>query len=56
VLRHTACHRWLAAGGSEGGLMAVAGWARRDMLDRYAAATASERAAAEAKGLDLGDL
>jgi integrase/recombinase XerD len=56
VLRHTAAHRWLAAGGSEGGLMAVAGWARRDMLDRYAAATASERAAAEAKGLNLGDL
>jgi integrase len=25
-LRHTAAHRWLAAGGSEGGLMAVAGW------------------------------
>jgi site-specific recombinase XerD len=56
VLRHTAAHRWLAAGGSEGGLMAVAGWARRDMLDRYAAATASERAAAEAKSLNLGDL
>jgi hypothetical protein len=32
------------------------GWARRDMLDRYAAATASERAAAEAKSLNLGDL
>jgi integrase/recombinase XerD len=56
VLRHTAAHRWLAAGGSEGGLMAVAGWSRRDMLDRYAAATASERAAAEAKTLNLGDL
>jgi integrase len=27
-LRHTAAHRWLAAGGSEGGLMAVAGWTR----------------------------
>jgi integrase/recombinase XerD len=36
VLRHTAAHRWLAAGGTEGGLMAVAGWSRRDMLDRYA--------------------
>src|SRR6266511_421003 len=56
VLRHTAAHRWLAAGGSEGGLMAVAGWSRRDMLDRYAAATASGRAAAEAKTLNLGDL
>ena len=56
LLRHTAATRWLAAGGSEGGLMAVAGWARRDMIDRYTAATASERAAAEARGLALGDL
>jgi integrase/recombinase XerD len=56
LMRHTAATRWLAAGGSEGGLMAVAGWARRDMIDRYTAATASERAAAEARGLALGDL
>lgn len=56
LLRHTAATRWLAAGGSEGGLMAVAGWARRDMIDRYTAATASERAAAEARGLNLGEL
>ncbi|MFG3619069.1 tyrosine-type recombinase/integrase [Nocardia sp. NPDC047654] len=56
LLRHTAATRWLAAGGSEGGLMAVAGWKRRDMIDRYTAATASERAAAEARGLGLGDL
>ena len=26
LLRHTAASRWLAAGGSEGGLMSVAGW------------------------------
>jgi site-specific recombinase XerD len=56
LLRHTAASRWLAAGGSEGGLMAVAGWATREMLDRYVAATASERAAAEARGLNLGEL
>jgi integrase/recombinase XerD len=56
VLRHTAASRWLAAGGSEGGLMAVAGWANRAMLDRYAAATRAERAAAEARGLNLGDV
>jgi len=55
-LRHTAAHRWLAAGGSEGGLMAVAGWTRPDMLLRYTRAQASERAAAEARGLNLGDL
>jgi integrase/recombinase XerD len=56
VLRHTAASRWLAAGGSEGGLMAVAGWANRAMLDRYAAATRAERAADEARRLGLGDL
>lgn len=55
VLRHTAAQRWLSAEGSEGGLMAIAGWSRRDMLDRYTAATASERAADEARRLDLGD-
>ena len=43
-LRHTAAHRWLAAGGSESGLMAVAGWTRPDMLMRYTKAQASARA------------
>lgn len=55
-LRHTAAHRWLAAGGSEGGLMAVAGWTRPDMLLRYTKAQASARAADEARGLNLGEL
>jgi integrase len=56
VLRHTAASRWLAAGGSEGGLMAVAGWSSREMLGRYARATASQRAVDEARRLALGDL
>lgn len=56
LMRHTAATRWLAAGGSEGGLMAVAGWSSREMLDRYVAATAADRAAAEARRLNLGDL
>jgi len=56
VTRHTAAQRWLSAAGSEGGLMAVAGWTRRDMLDRYTRATAAERAADEARRLNLGDL
>lgn len=56
LLRHTAATRWLRAGGSEGGLMAVAGWSRRDILDRYVAASAAERAADEARRLNLGDL
>jgi len=55
-MRHTAAHRWLAAGGSEGGLMAVAGWTRPDMLMRYTKAQASNRAATEARLLNLGEL
>jgi integrase len=56
VLRHTAASRWLAAGGSEGGLMAVAGWSRRDMIDRYTKHTSEARAADEARKLQLGDI
>jgi len=55
-LRHTAAHRWLSDGGSEGGLMAVAGWTRPDMLMRYSKAQASARAAEEARGLNLGEV
>jgi integrase len=55
-LRHTAAHRWLAAGGSESGLMAIAGWTRTDMLVRYTRARASERAADEARRLNLGTI
>lgn len=55
-LRHTAAHRWLAAGGSESGLIAVAGWTRPDMLMRYTRAQASARAAEESRKLNLGDL
>jgi site-specific recombinase XerD len=55
-LRHTFASRWLGAGGSEGGLMAAAGWSSREMVDRYSRATASERAMAEARSLGLGDL
>ena len=56
MFRHTAASRWLAAGGTEGGLMAVAGWSSREMLDRYVRATAADRAADESRTLNLGDL
>lgn len=56
LTRHTGATRWLEKGGSEGGLMAIAGWTSRSMLDRYTKATAQARAAAELKKLDLGDL
>ena len=56
LLRHTAAHRWLAAGGSERGLMAVAGWSNPAQLMRYTEARASIRAADEARHLGLGDI
>lgn len=56
LLRHTAAHRWLEKGGSEGGLMAVAGWSTPDMLQRYTRARAGERAITESQALNLGAL
>jgi len=56
LLRHTAAHRWLSKGGTESGLMAVAGWTRPDMLIRYTQAQASQRATEEAQRLNLGEL
>lgn len=55
-LRHTMADRWLAAGGSESGLMTVAGWERPDMLLRYTRARAADRAIEEGKRLNLDDL
>ena len=56
LLRHTLATRWKAAQGSDDGLMAVAGWSSRSMIDRYAGAAAAQRAAEEARALGLGDL
>ena len=56
LFRHTAATRWLRAGGSEGALMTMAGWSNRTLIDRYTSATASERAAEEARRLNLGEL
>jgi hypothetical protein len=42
--------------GSDDGLMAVAGWSSRKMIDRYTKYTVAERAAAEARELGLGNL
>lgn len=55
MFRHTASHRWLAEGGSEGDLMQLNGWRSRSMLTRYAASAAAERARAAHKRMGLGD-
>lgn len=54
-LRHTFAHTWLAEGGSEGDLMRLAGWKSRQMLARYGASAADERARAAHQAMKLGD-
>lgn len=55
MFRHTAAHRWLAEGGGETDLMRIMGWKSPQMLRRYGASKADERAREAHRRMALGD-
>jgi site-specific recombinase XerD len=55
AFRHAWAHRNLASGMQEGEVMTLAGWRSREMLRRYAASTATERALEAARRSGLAD-
>lgn len=54
-LRHTFAHNWLVNGGQETDLMHLAGWKDRQMIGRYGASAAQQRAIQAHRRSALGD-
>lgn len=55
MLRHSFAHHWLADGGQETDLQRIAGWRSPEMLRRYAASAAQDRALSAAKRFGIGN-
>lgn len=55
LFRHTFAHAWLASGGQEQDLMRLTGWSSREMIGRYGASAADERAREAHRRKALGD-
>jgi len=51
--RHTFAHQWLSQGGAEGDLQRIAGWSSPQMLQRYGASAADQRAEQAYRRIDL---